>query len=72
VNAATHIGRVGGVAAALGVGAALLSGTAVAWADRGQPDASGWFRNQRIIIAGTEHRRAQPRSQRDGSHAAGR
>jgi hypothetical protein len=32
-SAATHIGRIGGLAVALGVGAAIASGTGVAWAD---------------------------------------
>ncbi len=32
-NAATHIGRIGGLAVALGVGAAIASGAGAAWAD---------------------------------------
>ena len=32
-NAAMHVGRIGALAIALGVGAAIASGTAVAWAD---------------------------------------
>ncbi|MGI9125242.1 MAG: DUF4185 domain-containing protein [Mycobacterium sp.] len=36
-SAASHIGRIGGLAVALGVGAAVVSGTAVAWAEA--PDA---------------------------------
>jgi len=35
MGASNFVGRVGGLAVALGVGAAMASGTAVAWADRG-------------------------------------
>ena len=37
MSAAAYVGRVGGLAVALGVGAALFTGTGLAWAD---PDAS--------------------------------
>ena len=45
MNASAHIGRVGGLAIALGIGAALASANAVAWADSedsggGHPSAS--------------------------------
>ncbi len=35
MSASNFVGRVGGLAVALGVGAAMFSGSAVAWADRG-------------------------------------
>lgn len=37
-SAGTFVGRVGGLAAALGVGAAVFGGIAVGWADPGSPD----------------------------------
>ena len=40
MSAALFVGRVGGIAAALGVGVALLQGTAVAGADTGRSDSS--------------------------------
>ena len=40
LNAAKFIGRVGGLAVALGVGAAAFSGSAVAWADSPADSAS--------------------------------
>jgi Domain of unknown function (DUF4185) len=39
-SAATYIGRIGGLAVALGVGAAIASGTGVAWADSTDSSAS--------------------------------
>ena len=39
MNASAHIGRVGGLAVALGIGAALASASAVAWADTGDSAA---------------------------------
>lgn len=46
MNASAHVGRVGGLAIALGIGAALASASAIAWADSGDsssahPSASG-------------------------------
>ncbi|WP_313674774.1 CocE/NonD family hydrolase [Mycolicibacterium sp.] len=40
MGASQFVGRVGGLAVALGVGAALFSGAGVAWADRGDTDTS--------------------------------
>lgn len=40
MNACLYVGRVGGLALALGVGAAVLGGTAAAWADDDSPRAS--------------------------------
>ena len=40
MGASNFVGRVGGLAVALGVGAAMASGTAVAWADRGADSAA--------------------------------
>ena len=39
-NAATYIGRIGGLAVALGVGAAIASGTGIAYADTTSSDSS--------------------------------
>lgn len=41
MSASTHIGRIGALAAALGVGAAMLTGPAIAGADRGAADSTG-------------------------------
>ena len=40
MSACSYVGRVGGLALALGVGAAVLGGTAAAWADDDSPPAS--------------------------------
>ena len=40
MSACSYVGRVGGLALALGVGAAVLGGTAAAWADDDSPQAS--------------------------------
>ena len=40
MGASTYVGRVGGLAVALGVGAAVLGGTAVGWADSGADGSS--------------------------------
>ena len=37
MKASANIGRVGGLAIALGIGAAVSSGAGVAWADTGSP-----------------------------------
>ncbi|MBU3705362.1 MAG: PE-PPE domain-containing protein [Mycobacterium sp.] len=39
MNSCMYVGRVGGLAFALGIGAAVLGGTAVAWADDDGPEA---------------------------------
>ena len=41
MRASLFVGRVGGLAVALGVGAAVFSGPGVAWADRSAPDTRG-------------------------------
>lgn len=41
MSAAAHIGRIGALAGALGVGAALLTGPAPAWAEPANPDPAG-------------------------------
>lgn len=41
MGASQFVGRVGGLAVALGVGAAMFSGAGVAWADRSAPDTRG-------------------------------
>lgn len=41
MSASTYVGRIGALAAALGVGAAVLTGPAIAWADPASSDASG-------------------------------
>lgn len=40
MNACSYVGRVGGLALALGVGAAVLGGTAAAWAEDDSPSAT--------------------------------
>jgi ABC-2 type transport system ATP-binding protein len=40
MGASQFVGRIGGLAVALGVGAAVFSGAGVAWADRGDTDTS--------------------------------
>ena len=41
MSASTYVGRIGALAAAFGVGAAIFTGPAIAWADPASPDTAG-------------------------------
>lgn len=58
MNASAHIGRVGGLAIALGIGAALASASAVAWAD--SSDSAG----QRSVASSARGHAAGPSAPR--------
>ena len=59
MNACSYVGRVGGLALALGVGAAVFGGTAAAWADDdgSAPPATSARSEQSTTTAGPTSRR---------------
>jgi len=64
---ARYIGRVGGLAFALGVGAAMLTGTAVAWADTSDP--AGGSGASESASSSSHHRGTDAGPPRSGSEA---
>ena len=66
MSAALFVGRVGGMAAALGVGVAILQGTAVAGADADGADSS----SHASVSAGPQRGSSGPAARRGGGHAA--
>ncbi len=67
MRAGQYVGRVGGIAAALGVGVAIFGGTAVAGADTAGPDTRGFRGSQRRLSSRAQARLERRRRRHIGS-----
>lgn len=70
MTASTCIGRVGGLAVALGIGVALGSGAGAAWADKGDPADGGAAHTANVAHTGTPNAHRGSRGAKPAAPAA--